>query len=72
VLALGGATALLLLHVTPVLALLAGPGYAPAWPWLPLAAVALALLPRRLADRRTGAGIGVTLLHRSRSPCWRR
>ena len=26
-------------------------------------AVALALLPRRLADRRTGAGVGGTLLH---------
>lgn len=62
-LSLGGASALLLLHVAPVVVLAAGPASTPAWPWWPLAAVALALLPRRLADRRTGDGVGVTLLH---------
>lgn len=62
-LALGGAATLVLLHVAPIVVLAAGPAYTSAWPWWPLAAAALALLPRRLADRRTGEGVGVTLLH---------
>lgn len=62
-LALGGAAALVLVHVVPALALLTGRGWLPGWPWWPLAAVGLALLPRRLADRRAGYGIAVTLLH---------
>jgi hypothetical protein len=63
VLALGGAAALLLLHVGPLVALIAGPAHVPAWPWWPLTALALALASRRLADRSGGDGLGVTLLH---------
>jgi chlorobactene glucosyltransferase len=62
-LAVGGAVGLVLLHLVPVLALLTGPGGAPGWPWAPLTAVALVLLPRRLADRGNGHGAGATLLH---------
>jgi cellulose synthase/poly-beta-1,6-N-acetylglucosamine synthase-like glycosyltransferase len=62
-LALGGAVALVLLHLAPVVALVAGGGQVLGWPWWPLAGVALALLPRWLADRRAGHGLGVTLLH---------
>jgi len=62
-LAVGGAAALVLLHLFPVVALLAGSTRSPAWPWAPLAALALAVLSRRIADRGTRAGLGVALLH---------
>jgi cellulose synthase/poly-beta-1,6-N-acetylglucosamine synthase-like glycosyltransferase len=62
-LALGGAAALALLHVVPAVSLVAGGVGLPGWPWWPCAALALGLLPRRLADRRAGRGAGTTLLH---------
>jgi cellulose synthase/poly-beta-1,6-N-acetylglucosamine synthase-like glycosyltransferase len=62
-LALGGAAALVVFHVVPIVGLLAGPRYVPGWPWWPLGALGLALLSRRLADRGAGHGVGVTLLH---------
>jgi cellulose synthase/poly-beta-1,6-N-acetylglucosamine synthase-like glycosyltransferase len=60
-LAAGGAAALLALYVLPVILLLLGAG--PGWPWPHAVALALGLVPRRLADRRSGHGGAVTLLH---------
>jgi len=61
-LTVGGALALVLLHVGPLILVAAAlvQGGPLAWP---LGALALALLPRRLADRRAGHHLGVTLLH---------
>jgi len=61
--ALAGAAALAALHAGPVVALVAGAGIVPGWPWTPLAAIAVGLVPRRLADRRAGHGWASTLLH---------